>query len=137
MKGALAKGGDIQETAEAEPGGLKEVIAILRPEKHRVTREALEAAGISAYTTYPVLGRSHQRGLTFQSSEKDGVAIKFLPKQYFSIILPKARVSAAVAVIMKTNRTGKGAAGDGRIFVCDIDDALRISTGERGGEAVA
>ncbi len=115
---------------------LKEVIAILRPNRHQITRQALEAAGITSYTTYTVLGRSHQRGLRFQSDKKEGVAIKFLPKQFFSIVIPEARLSAAIAVIMKANRTGKGSVGDGRIFVCDIEGAVRISTDEQGGEAI-
>lgn len=121
--------------AHASVETLKEVIAILRPEKHRVTRAALEAAGITSYTTYGVLGRSHQRGLRFQSDQEEGVAIKFLPKQYFSIVIPAARLSAAIAVIMKANRSGKGAVGDGRIFVCDVEGAVRISSDERGGQA--
>lgn len=129
--------------AEAKSGGtetvktvLKEVVAILRPNRHQITRQALEAAGITSYTTYTALGRSHQRGLRFQSEKKEGVAIKFLPKQFFSIVIPEARLSAAIAVIMRANRTGKGSVGDGRIFVCDIEDAIRISTDERGGEAI-
>ncbi|HIE66062.1 MAG: molybdopterin-dependent oxidoreductase [Nitrospira sp.] len=134
VKGELdseVKGGT--ETVKAV---LKEVIAILRPNRHEITRQALEAAGITSYTTYPALGRSHQRGLKFQSDKKEGVAIKFLPKQFFSIVIPETRLSAAIAVIMKANRTGKGSVGDGRIFVCDIEDAVRISTDERGGEAI-
>jgi nitrogen regulatory protein PII len=118
------------------PGSLKEVIAIVRPAKHVITRRALEAAGIFSYTTFPVLGRSRQRGLRFQSKDKEEVAIRFLPKQYFSIVIPKVQLSAAVAVIMKVNRTGEGQFGDGRIFVVDIDEAIRVSSGETGTEAL-
>jgi len=132
-----SKSGDVKKTKH-KVGRLKELIAILRPEKHELTRQALEAAGITSYTTYAVLGRSHQRGLRLQSDlkeEKKGAVIKFLPKQYFSIVLPEARLSAAIAVIMKANRSGKGAVGDGRIFVTDIDEAVRISNDDRGVEA--
>jgi len=128
------------EQGSGEAGGeaikLKEVIAILRPSKHQMTRQALEAAGIFSYTTYMALGRSHQQGLRFQNDKKGKAAIKFLPKQYFSIVIPEARLSAAIAVILKANRTGEGRVGDGRIFVCEIADAVRISTDERGGEAI-
>jgi DMSO/TMAO reductase YedYZ molybdopterin-dependent catalytic subunit len=115
---------------------LKEVIAFVRPGKQLATRQALEAAGIYAYTTATVLGRSRQRGLRFQSGEGESVAIKFLPKQYFSIMVDASRLPAVIAALMKANRTSKGAYGDGKIFVVDIDDAVRISTDERGGEAI-
>jgi nitrogen regulatory protein PII len=126
-------GGGMQQGAACQ---LKEVIAIVRPAKHVVTRRALEAAGIFSYTTFPVLGRSRQRGLRFQSKGTEEVAIRFLPKQYFSIVVPKAQLSAAVAVIMRVSRTGEGQFGDGRIFVIDIDEAIRVSTGETGNEAI-
>ncbi len=139
LTGKLAShGGEIKENRHAL-GRLKEVIAILRPEKHGLTRLALEAADITSYTTFGVLGRSHQRGLRSQSDrveDQKGVSIKFLPKQYFSIVIPEARLSAAIAVIMKANRSGKGAVGDGRIFVTDVEEAVRISTDDRGEEAI-
>ncbi len=140
IEGQLVSQGSGIKKSKRSVGQLKEVIAILRPSKHIVTRRALEAAGILSYTTYTVLGRSHQRGLRYQSDamdEKEGVAIKFLPKQYFSIVIPESLLSAAIAVIMKANRSGKGAMGDGRIFVCDIEDAVRISTDEQGAAAVS
>lgn len=115
---------------------LKEVIALVRPGKQLATRQALEAAGIYSYTTATVLGRSRQRGLRFQSEKGEPVAIKFMPKQYFSIMIDASRVPAVIAALMKANRTGKGAYGDGKIFIVDIDDAVRISTDERGGEAI-
>ncbi|HLG21757.1 MAG TPA: molybdopterin-dependent oxidoreductase [Candidatus Manganitrophaceae bacterium] len=132
--------GEVAPTAPAKKPGrsglLKEVIAVVRPGKHLATRQALEAAGIFSYTTHTVLGRSRQRGLKFESEGKEGVAIKFLPKQYFSIVIEEGRLSSAVSALIKANRTGKGAVGDGKIFVVDIDDAVRISTDERGAEAV-
>jgi nitrogen regulatory protein PII len=122
--------------ATAPKGSIKEVIAIVRQARHVATRQALEAAGIFSYTTFPVLGRSRQRGLRFQSEGKEAMTIKFLPKQYFSIVVHEMQLSAAIAVIIKSNRTGEGVSGDGRIFVVDIDDAVRISTDDRGCEAL-
>ncbi len=119
-----------------EKGVLKEIVAVIRPEKQVATRQALESVGIYSYTTTSVLGRSRQRGLKFQSEGKEAVAIKFLPKQFFSIVVEEREVAAAVAAIIKANRSGKGAFGDGKIFVVDIDDAVRMSTDERGVEAV-
>lgn len=136
LEGSVSQAEQDKNRLNEESVELKEVIAILRPSKHEMTRQALEAAGIYAYTTYTALGRSQQRGLRFQSDKEGTAAIKFLPKQFFSMIIPEARLSAAIAVIMKANRSGKGTIGDGRIFVCDVGDAVRISTDERGGEAI-
>ncbi len=135
IEGKLSAVGTVEK--RVSKGTLKEVIAILRPHKHVETRKALEAAGIFSYTTQTVLGRSKQRGLRFQSEGKEAVTIKFLPKQYFSIVVSEKQLSAAIYAIMKANRTGTtGNMGDGRIFVIDIEDAVRISTDERGGEAI-
>ncbi len=132
--------GEIESVRKKKPSPrqstLKEVIALVRPGKQAATRQALEAAGIYSYTTATVLGRSRQRGLRFQQEEEAPVAIKFLPKQYFSIVIEAIRLPAVIAALMKANRTGKGAYGDGKIFVVDIDDAVRISSGEQGGEAI-
>lgn len=116
---------------------LKEVIALIRPQKHIATRKGLEAVGVFSYTTQTVLGRSKQRGLRIEAEGKEAVSIRFLPKQYFSIVVTEKQVSLAVSAIVKANRTGVGVVGDGRIFVVDIDDAVRISTDERGGAAVS
>ncbi len=116
---------------------LREIIAIVRPQKHEETRRALEGAGIVSYTTLTVLGRSRQRGLRFPSDQdKQEVAIKFLPKQLFSIVVEGGRVQSAVNAIVKANRTGKGQYGDGKIFVLELDEVVRVSTDERGEAAV-
>lgn len=117
---------------------LREVIAIVRPGKRMATRQALEAVGVVAYTTCTVLGRSRQRGLRFTSGTPGGgsAAIQFLPKQLFSIVIVADKVTAAVDAIIKANRTGKGQAGDGRVFVLDVEEAVRVSTDERGRPAV-
>jgi len=123
--------------ASSRPTKLKEVIALIRCQKHIATRKALEAVGIFSYTTQTVLGRSKQRGLQISAEGKESVSIRFLPKQYFSIVVTEKQVSLAVSAIVKANRTGVGVAGDGRIFIVDIDEAVRISTDDRGGSAVS
>ncbi len=134
--------GEEAPRAAAASGVLREIIAIVRPQKHAATREALEAAGVFSYTTVVALGRSRQRGLRFKSpaasaapNESD-VAIRFLPKRYFSIVVAEDRVEAAIEAIVRTNRTGKGVYGDGKIFVLGVEGAIRISSDERGVEAV-
>lgn len=116
--------------------GLKEILAFLRPGKHQATRQALEAAGVVSYTTFRVLGRGRQRGLRYPNVSEEEVAIRFLPKQCFSILVEDTKVAAAVDAILKANRTGEGEHGDGKIFVLDVADAVRISTAERGSAAV-
>jgi len=118
---------------------LKEVVAIVRPQKHTATRQALEAIGVYSYTTLGVLGRSRQRGLRFAADPKGGkeaVAIKFLPKQYFSIVVEARQVPQVVAAIVKANQTGPGTFGDGKIFVTDVVNAVRISNFDQGAEAI-
>lgn len=123
----------------AEVAELVEIMAILRPGKRQVTRQALEAVGVVAYTAVPVLGRSRQRGLKFKGEPDSGVkdvAIRFLPKHLMIVVVEARYAKAAVKAIIKANATGKGEPGDGRIFVLEIGQALRISTDERGKEAV-
>jgi nitrogen regulatory protein PII 2 len=134
---AVGEIASIKKRKGPQIGILKEIVAIIRPEKHPATRQALEAAGIYSYTVTSVLGRSRQRGLKFQSEGKEGVAIKFLPKQLFSIVVDGREVDTAIGAIIKANRSGKGSFGDGKIFVIDIDDAVRMSTDERGMEAIS
>ncbi len=117
-------------------GVLCEIIAIVRPERRLVTRHALEAVGVVAYSSYEVLGRSRQRGLRFSSGEGTGIVVKFLPKHLFWIVVEEQRVNAAVEALVKANRTGKGQYGDGRIFVLELAEAVRISTDERGETAL-
>lgn len=120
-------------------GVLREIMAILRPGRHDATRQALEEAGVVSYTTHAVLGRSRQRGLKFktdQAQKSEGAAIKFLPKQIFSLVVEESMVKKVVNAIIKANRTGKGQYGDGKIFVLEIDQAIRISTDERAREAL-
>ena len=92
-----------------------------------------------ANTALSVLGRSRQRGLKFKGEPGSGVedvAIRFLPKHLVLVVVEARQAKAAVQAIIKANATGKGEPGDGRIFVLEIGQALRISTDERGKEAV-
>jgi nitrogen regulatory protein PII len=115
---------------------LKEIIVLIRPQKHIETRKELEKVGVFSYTTQTVLGRSKQRGLKLSADGHNSVAIKFLPKRYFSIVVTEKKLSLAISAIVKANRSGIGKMGDGRIFVIDLEEVVRISTDEHGGEAV-
>lgn len=130
----------LTDTPEKGQGVLREIIAVLRPGRHLATRQALEAAGVVSYTVHSVLGRSRQRGLKFKSAsdpgQKEDVAIKFLPKKLFTIVVEESQVKAAMSAIIKANKTGKGQYGDGKIFVLDTEQAIRVSTDERGASAL-
>lgn len=122
---------------QTESAELVEIMAILRPGKRQATRQALETVGVVAYTAVPVLGRSRQRGLRFKDNQAADVAIRFLPKLLVTVVMEASRADAAVQAIIKANRTGRGEYGDGKIFVLDVGEAVRISTDERGNAAVS
>jgi nitrogen regulatory protein PII len=119
---------------------LCEVLAVLRVGKREATRKALDQVGISAYTIYEGLGRSRQRGLKFKPQGEGGqngeAVITFLPKEILTVLVESTKVQAVIEAIMKTNRTGKGQPGDGKVFVLEMDEVLRISTNEEGLSAI-
>jgi len=122
---------------------MKEIIAIIRPKKVGPTRAMLEKLGFPSITAQPVLGRGHQRGIAGEvacelppallSQGKAG-GMKYVPKRYLSIVVQDADVNPVVNTIIKVNQAAQ--IGDGKIFVCPIDDALRVRTGEVGDKAV-
>ncbi|MBI1955328.1 MAG: molybdopterin-dependent oxidoreductase [Acidobacteria bacterium] len=134
--GVSASPSDTADLEREAQTGLKEILAFIRPQRHQVTRQALEAAGVVSYTSFRVLGRGRQGGLKFPDATKAEAAIRFLPKQCFSIVVEESQVPAALEAILKVNRTGPGEHGDGKVFVLDVSDAVRISTDERGSAAV-
>ncbi len=119
---------------------MKEIIAIIRPQKLLETRQALLKAGISGYTTIRVLGRSRQRGLMYQSDRSfwkkrtKRPGIPFLPKRLFSTVVEDADAEKVTQCLIQANQTGQY--GDGRVFVLDVGEAVRIRTGEQGSDAV-
>ncbi len=120
---------------------VKEIIAIIQMNKMECTKDALTTVGFPAFMAYKVFGRGKQRGLqiTYPSEHRENEAdvkrIKFLSKRMVSVVVEDEFVPAVVAVLMRINRTGN--IGDGKIFVCPVDDAIRVRTGERGKEVVS
>jgi nitrogen regulatory protein PII 2 len=120
---------------------MKEVLAIIQMNRMEATKNALDVIGIPAITAYKVTGRGKQKGLQIPhptpssplepSSQK---RMLYIPKRMISVMVEDEFVPAVVAVITKVNRTGNF--GDGRIFVCPVDESVRIRTGERGNEAI-
>ncbi len=117
---------------------MKEVLAIIQMNKMEATKEGMEVIGIPSITAYKVAGRGKQKGLqvSHPSPLNPGERrMKYLPKRMITVVVEDEFVPAVVAVITKINRTGN--IGDGRIFVCPVEESVRIRTGERGNEAIS
>lgn len=118
---------------------MKEILAIIQMNKMESTKDALDVIGIPSITVYKASGRGKQRGLQIphpsQLAGADQKRIKYIPKRMISVMVEDEFVPAVVAVITKVNRTGN--LGDGRIFVCPVDESIRIRTGERGSVAIS
>ncbi len=112
---------------------MKRIEAIIRPEKLEAVVAALEAIGHSGMTATDVRGHGRQRGMKelFRGREYE---VRFIPKVRIEIVVRDAFAEKAVEAIIATSKTGQ--IGDGKIFVSDIADAIRVRTGERGDQAV-
>ena len=112
---------------------MKLITAIIKPFKLDDVREALTEQGIQGLTVTEVKGFGRQKGHTelYRGAE---YVIDFLPKLKIEIAVAKSSVDQVIEVITRTANTGK--IGDGKIFVTDIEQAIRIRTGETGEEAL-
>jgi nitrogen regulatory protein P-II 1 len=112
---------------------MKKVEAIIKPFKLDEVKEALSTIGIQGLTVSEVKGFGRQKGHTelYRGAE---YVVDFLPKVKLEIIVRDDQVTQVVETIEKTAKTGR--IGDGKIFVCSVDEVVRIRTGERGGDAV-
>ena len=112
---------------------MKLIITIIKPFKLDEVREALAGIGVSGITVTEVKGFGRQKGHTeiYRGSE---YTVDFLPKVKIEIALPDEGVARAIDAIVGAARTGK--IGDGKIFVYDLEQVVRIRTGETGGEAL-
>jgi nitrogen regulatory protein PII len=112
---------------------MKKVEAIIKPFKLDAVKEALANAGIEGLTVSEVKGFGRQKGHTeiYRGSE---YAVDFLPKLKIEVVLRDDLVESTVEAIVKSAKTGK--IGDGKVFVSQIQDAIRIRTEEKGDRAV-
>ncbi|VVB96849.1 putative nitrogen regulatory PII-like protein [uncultured archaeon] len=124
---------------------MKEVIAIIRRHRLQETKAGLLGIGIPALTMVSVEGRGKQKGLPGWNYELDptltevqekntGVSMRFIPKRMIYAVVGDEDVPKVVETIIRTNQSGH--IGDGRIFVCPLEDAIRVRTGENGGQAI-
>jgi nitrogen regulatory protein P-II 1 len=112
---------------------MKKIDAIIKPFKLEEVKEALAAIGAQGLTVSEVKGFGRQKGHTeiYRGSE---YTVDFLPKVKVEIVLPDAMIQQAVEAIVRAARTGK--IGDGKVFVSNIESAIRIRTEESGDEAI-
>ena len=107
---------------------MKKVEAIIKPFKLDEVKEALHEVGVQGITVTEAKGFGRQKGHTelYRGAE---YVVDFLPKVKIEIVLMPEQVEPAVEAILKAARTGR--IGDGKIFVLDVEEAVRIRTGER------
>ena len=112
---------------------MKKIEAIIRPEKLDVVRKQLEKSGYPGIMITEIEGHGKQKGIE-QLWRGERYKLEFLPKVKIEIVAKDSDVERIVSSILQTARTG--AVGDGKVFVSDIKDAVRIRTGERGEKAI-
>jgi len=112
---------------------MKLIIAIIKPFKLEEVKDALAEVGIEGMTVVEVKGFGRQKGHTeiYRGAE---YTVDFLPKIKLETVVTDGQVEAAVAAIVKAAKTGK--IGDGKVFVSNVEQAVRIRTEERDDAAV-
>ncbi len=112
---------------------MKMITAIIKPFKLDEAREALSAIGVQGITVTEVKGFGRQKGHTelYRGAE---YVIDFMPKVKIDVAIADNLVERAIEAIEASARTGK--IGDGKIFVYDLEQVVRIRTGETGNEAL-
>ena len=112
---------------------MKKIEAIIKPFKLDEVKEALQEIGVQGMTAIEVKGFGRQKGHTevYRGAE---YVVDFLPKVMIEVIVEDALLTPAVEAIMRGARTDK--IGDGKVFVSNIEEAIRIRTGETGSDAI-
>jgi nitrogen regulatory protein P-II 1 len=112
---------------------MKKVEAIIKPFKLDEVKDKLNEIGIKGITVSEVKGFGRQKGHTelYRGAE---YVVDFLPKIKLEIVIDDSQLDEVIDAIMKAAQTGR--IGDGKIFVLDLVDTIRIRTGERGADAV-
>ena len=112
---------------------MKLVTAIIKPDKVEALRQALTAVDIQGLTIVEAKGYGRQKGHTelYRGAEYE---VHFLPKSRAEVLVDTSDVEKVITTISEAVKTGK--IGDGKIYVTDVIDVVRIRTGERGAEAI-
>ncbi len=112
---------------------MKLIIATIKPFKLEEVREALTEAGVRGMMVTEIKGFGSQSGHTeiYRGAE---YSVNFVPKIKLEIVVPATMADQIIETITKTAKTGK--IGDGKIFVLDVEQALRVRTGETNEDAI-
>ena len=112
---------------------MKKVEAVIKPFKLDEVKEALHEIGVSGITYVEAKGFGRQKGHTelYRGAE---YVVDFLPKLRLEVVVEDGLVERVVEAIANAARTGR--IGDGKIFVTNVEEAIRIRTGERGADAI-
>ena len=112
---------------------MKKIEAIIRPFKLDEVKEALVEEGIRGLTISEIRGYGRQKGHTetYRGSE---YRIEFVPKIKIEVVVEDSKVEKVIDAILKTAKTGQ--VGDGKIFIYNVEDVVRIRTGESGKDAL-
>jgi len=112
---------------------MKKIEAIVQPSRFDSVKDALLEIGVEGMTVIEVRGHGRQKGHTETYRGRE-YTVDLLPKVKLEIVLPDSLANSAVEVILKTAKTGK--IGDGKIFVSEVTEAIRIRNEERGEKAL-
>ena len=112
---------------------MKKIEAIIQPSRLDAVKEALHNVGVDGMTVLQVRGHGRQKGHTevYRGSEYE---VDLLPKIKLEMVLPENLVDGAVGAILASAKTGK--IGDGKIFLTNVEEAIRIRNDERGESAL-
>src|SRR3954452_25230587 len=112
---------------------MKKIEAIIQPFKLEEVKEALKNIGVDGMTISEVRGHGRQKGHkeVYRGQEYN---VDLLPKVKFELVIPDARLDEVVETVTNAARSGK--IGDGKIFVYDVAEAIRILNGDRGEAAI-
>ena len=112
---------------------MKKIEAIIQPFKLEEVKEALKAIGVDGMTITEVRGFGRQKGHTemYRGTE---YRVDFVPKVKVEVVVDDAKLQTAISAIVKVAQTGQ--IGDGKIFVSNLEESIRIRTGETGGDAL-
>jgi len=115
---------------------MRKIEAIIRPEKLDDVRRAIEAVGYPGITITEAEGHGKQKGIV-QQWRGESYRVEFVPKIKLELVVSDTDTERIIQAIVKAARTnGAGAVGDGKIFVSDVREVVRIRTGERGEPAL-
>ncbi len=112
---------------------MKKIEAIIREEKLEPVKKYLEGVGYFGMTITEVGGRGRERGVALKWGSREYL-VEFLPKLKIEVVVLDEDVPVTINAIIRGARTGD--IGDGKIFIMPVEDAVRIRTGDSGGNAV-